>query len=180
LFIDDLASARRAIDIIVHQGEGLADHHWADPARQELTHYAKLLRMADGYGSIGPIRPLPIDPRTAGYPEHARSPVILFNAVYRALFHVLDALYRPGGSQGALVGVLYLLMTEVMGQLARHITAIPAGDGAVCGPTFEFVDLGREPVASLVALATGAAVTDPDLAGVVAPLLEPDSLAALR
>src|SRR3989304_1995762 len=59
VFVDDLASARRAIEIIVHQGEGLADHRWADPGHRELTHYAKLVRIPQGPTPPGPAPPVP-------------------------------------------------------------------------------------------------------------------------
>jgi hypothetical protein len=177
MFVGDLESARRAIDIIVHQGEGLTDDQWADPGRQELTHYAKLLRMLDAFPSIGPIRRLPTDPRSAGYPDRARSAANLFAAVYRSLFHVLDALYRPGGSQSALVGTLYLVMADIMGPLARHLTSIDIGDGTVAGPTFELIDLGPDPVGGLSTLATG--IIDPAVADILAPLMKDGALAPL-
>ena len=180
VFVDDLATASRAIEIIVHQGEGLADHRWADPGHRELTHYAKLVRIADGTTPLGPVRPVRTDPRTADFPAELRPISDLFNAVYRALFHVLDALYRPGGVQSELVGTLYLLMADIMGPLARHLTTMPLGDGTLAGPTFEWINLGSDPVASLARLASEVAATEPRLAETVAPLLTGDSLSALR
>ncbi len=180
MFVDDLASARRAIEIIVHQGEGLADYRWADPAHQELTHYAKLVRIVDGTTALGPIRPVRTDPRAADFPAHIRPISDLFNASYRALFHVLDALYRPGGHQGRLVGDLYLLMADTMGPLARHLTSVPLADRTVASPTFEPVDLGPDPVGRLLSLASEVATIEPALAETLAPLLSSDALRALK
>ena len=57
--------ARAAIDVIVHQGEGLNDSKWADEAHQELTHFAKFLQIAEGTSPIGSLRPLPVNPSAA-------------------------------------------------------------------------------------------------------------------
>ncbi len=48
ILIHDAASADEALEIIVHQGEGLGHDRWADPSHQELTHYAKLRRLVAG------------------------------------------------------------------------------------------------------------------------------------
>jgi hypothetical protein len=177
--VDDLASARRAIDVIVHQGEGLTDHRWADPRGRELTHYAKLQRLVEDSGRIGAVLPLPIDPRRADWPADVRPLVDLFDACYRALFHVLDALYRPGGSQSALVGVLYLLMADVMAPLAHHLTTIRVSDGHVAAPTFERSDLGPEPLLALVRLAEAAVAAHPSVGDIVSPLLDASALGPL-
>lgn len=55
MLIDDLDSAIEAIEIIIHQGEGLSDVRWADPAHQELTHYYKLVKITDN-GMLGKVR----------------------------------------------------------------------------------------------------------------------------
>jgi hypothetical protein len=177
--VEDLVSARQAIEIIVHQGEGLAEDRWADPAHQELTHYAKLVRIIDGTTALGPVRPVRTDPRSADYPAGVRPISDLLNGTYRALFHVLDALYHPGGHQAALVGVLYLLMADILGPLARHLTTMPLGDGTVASPTFEAVDIGSDPAAALARLAAEVAATEPALAATVAPLLDGHALGAL-
>ena len=179
VLVTDAASARVAIDVIVHQGEGLGEHRWADPAHQELTHYAKLVRIADGTVPLGPVLQVRTDPRSADYPHLARRISDLANGTYRALFHVLDALYRPSDEKGHLVGLLYQLMTGTLGPLARHLTTVPLGDGTVAAPTFEPVDLGPDPVGILATLASEVAAAEPALAGAVAPLLAGGSLRAL-
>jgi len=172
MLIHDVASARAAIDVIVHQGEGLTDVQWADPGHQELTHYAKLLRIADGTSPAGQLRPLRVNPRATDYPSSVRPLSDLFNAVYAAVFVILDELYRPSPKKGALVGRLYRTMSIVLGPLARRLTTLPLDDGTVAGPTFEWFDLGTDPSATLAALARQVADGHPDLADAVAPLLE--------
>jgi hypothetical protein len=179
VLVTDVESARQAIDVIVHQGEGLGEHRWADPDHQELTHYAKLVRIADGEVPLGAVRPVRTDPRAADYPEPTRRIADLANATYRSLFHVLDALYRPGDEKGLLVRPLYHLMSGVLGPLSRHLTSIDLGDGTVAAPTFEHVDLGPDPAGTLASLAAEVAALEPALAGTVAPLLDGRALGPL-
>ncbi|MCU0506514.1 MAG: ferritin-like protein [Chloroflexi bacterium] len=174
--ITDLASAREAIEIIVHQGEGLGAHRWADPAHQELTHYAKLRRIADGTVPIGDVLPVRTDPRAADYPEDVRRLAVLANASYRALFHVLDDLYRPIEDKGFHVRALYDLMKHVLAPLARHLTTIDLGDGTVASPTFEPVDLGADPRRTLREMAIEVAAAEPALAETVSSLIDGSAL----
>jgi hypothetical protein len=179
VLVTDLASAREAIEVIVHQGEGLGDHRWADPSHQELTHYAKLARIGHGTVPIGAVLPVRTDPRSADYPPHVRAVSDLTNATYRALFHVLDALYRPDADRRPLVRALYGLMTGTLGPLARHLTTMPLGDGSVAAPTFELVDLGDRPAATAARMAATAVEADSTIAAIVAPLLDGSTLAPL-
>jgi hypothetical protein len=172
MLIDGPPAARAAIDVIVHQGEGLSDDRWADPGHQELTHYAKFLELVAGVVPIGAVRPLPENPRATDYPPDARLVSDLFNAVYASLFVLLDALYEPRPKKGGLVGRLYTAMTGVMAPVGRELGTIPIGDGFVAGPTFEPFDLGADPAARLADLAATVAAQRPSLAASLAPLLE--------
>lgn len=173
MLVDGLASARAAIDVIVHQGEGLDDTHWADPGQQELTHYAKLLRIADGTSPIGGLRPMRTNPRTDEYPAQVRPLSDLFNASYAAAFLLLDALYSDRLKKGGLVNRLYTLMTHVLAPIARRLSELPLGDGTVAGPTFEWFDLGPEPAVRLAGLAAVVAGDHPGLIDeALTPLLE--------
>jgi hypothetical protein len=67
-------------------------------------------------------------------------------------------------------------MVDVMGALARRLTVMPIGGDLVAGPTFERVELGSNPVDTLAALATDAVRAAPDVAWVVAPLLDREAL----
>jgi hypothetical protein len=166
LLVSDVASARAAIDVIVHQGEGLRDEKWADPEHRELTHYAKLLRIHDGEVSIGAVRPTLVNPRRADLPAPARPVADLFNALNTYLYLTLDAIFSLTDHRGALVDRLYRIMSELLAPTARHLMTLPGGDGHVAGPTFELYVLGPEPKAELAALAAGVALDHPTLSNV--------------
>lgn len=138
--VRDLATADEAIEVIVHQGEGLSDERWADPSHAELTHYYKLLQIRDGDSPLGEVRPVPTDPRTDDYPEPLRPVSDLFNLAYRSLYLLLDELLGPAPDKGPLVGELYRVMTQVMSPLAGFLVRQPIGDGLVAAPTFEVVE----------------------------------------
>ena len=162
--VTSLASARAAIDIIIHQGEGLSDERWADPAHQELTHYYKLRQILDGISPLGPVRPLPTDPRTLDYPAELQPVSHLFNAAYRYMYVLLHQLMQPSGTKSATVDELYLVMTRVMTPLARHLVCQPIGDGLMAAPTFEVVELPEtDPRGYLAGQAGAVAVTWPQL-----------------
>lgn len=171
-FIDDVESACAAIEVIVHQGEGMSDAKWADPSHQELTHYHKLSRIARGKTPLGRVRETLVNPTTAQLPPVARSASDLFNATYRYLYVTMDDLFGPTADKGALVGRLYALMSGALSMLALYLTSIPAGDGKVAGPTFEIYEFGdADPLASLRELAATAIVEHPELTP-VAELIE--------
>ena len=172
VMVTDLASAREAIEVIVHQGEGLGEHRWADPSHQELTHYAKLRRIADGKVAIGPVLPVRTDPRVADYPADVARVATLANASYQAIFLVLHALYEPMDDKSLLVRPLYGLMKHVLAPLARHLGTRDLGDGTVASVTFEPVDLGPEPARTLADMATEVAQAEPALAKAVQPLID--------
>jgi hypothetical protein len=170
LLVDDLDSACHAIEVIVHQGEGLSESRWADQSHHELTHYAKLLSIMDGTSPLGQVLPLPTDPRTAQYPEHLQAVSHLFNAAYRVVALLLDELYSPVPAKAPLVDELYLVMGRVMGPLARWLVRQPLGEG-VAAPTFEVVEVPSPAREHLRALAADVARTYPELADVHAALL---------
>jgi hypothetical protein len=182
VLVSDVASARAAIEVIVHQGEGLRDEKWADAEHRELTHYAKLLRIDAGEVPIGAVRPATINPRRGDLPPSAWPAVDLFNALNAYLYLTLDALFRPGEHRGGLIGRLYRLMSEMLAPTARYLMTIPAGSGRVAsrarvkeprstaGPTFEPFALGPDPKAQLAEMSAAAAAGHPAL-GPVADVL---------
>ena len=170
VLVSDAASARAAIEIIVHQGEGLRDEKWADPEHRELTHYRKLLQLHHGEVPIGTVRPALVDPRVSALPAEVRPVAVLFNALNSYLFLTLDEIFRPGAEQGRLVGRLYRVMEKLLSPTGRYLMTLPVGGGAVAGPTFEPHRLGPDPKAELAALAAKVAVDHPAL-GHVAELL---------
>ena len=173
VLIEDLASAVSAIEIVVHQGEGLSDEKWADPDHQELTHYYKFLRLVDGTSPIGDLHPAPLNPRTADFPAAVRPASDLFNAAYRYLYFTLDELFGPVAEKGPLVGWVYTLMSAVLGPLANYLMQQPTGNGGMCRPTFEVFEFSEEPRCGLGELAAMVRQEHPglaDIAGTVAGL----------
>jgi hypothetical protein len=170
LLVDDRDSAYRAIEVIVHQGEGLSESRWADDSRRELTHYYKLLSILDGTSPIGEVLPVPTDPRTTDYPVALQPVSHLFNGTYRFVALLLDELYSPVTDKSALVGELYRMMTQVMGPLARWLVRQPV-PGGVAAPTFEIVDVPRPARQYLATAAAEVAATHPELRPVHEALL---------
>jgi len=167
MLIDDLASARAAIEVIVHQGEGLSDERWADPEHKELTHFHKLLQITEGISPLGRVVPVRRNPKTAGYPEQLRPVSDLFNALYRGLFLVLDRIFAPDSNQSRAVGVLYLLMADVMSQLASFLVSQQLDDGDFAGPTFEVFEFREgSPLDEVIAMAEQVAHMHPELSTV--------------
>ncbi len=157
--ITNIEAANEAIHVIIHQGEGVSDAKWADPSHQELTHYYKFLRIAQGVASVGELAAMPDNPRGAEYPEDIRLVSDLFNASYRYVYFVMHDIFKADTDRDALIGQLYTLMTEVMSPLGHHLVASPF-NGGVGAPTFEVYDFGdtnpRERLASLAAAVTAA------------------------
>ena len=166
VLIEDQASADEAIEIIVHQGEGLSDDRWADPSHQELTHYHKLLQIAEGTSPLGEVRPLLTNPKVAELPEEARPVADLFNALYRYTILTLDELFQVSDDKGALVDRLYALMENALTPVARYLTEMAAEDGKMAGPTFEVHHFSGDPVAELRSMAAEVAEQHPTLAPV--------------
>ncbi len=164
--IDGEQSAVDAIEVIVHQGEGLSDDRWADPSHQELTHYYKLLKIYDGESPLGDVIPMRTNPTTDSFPEEVRPVSDLFNAAYRYIYLLMDRMFGPEEDKGPLVDDLYGLMTQVLSPVAHRLRSIPCGDGEFAGPTFEVYEFAGDPVGELAAMSTAVAATHPDLSSV--------------
>lgn len=178
--VTDRESANRAIDTIVHQGEGYRDHEYADPGHHEQTHYYKFKQIADGTHPIGETRPVPTNPTTADYPEHLRPASDLFNACYSYLYVLMEALYSPidPETKEDLITELYVVMVAGLRPLARFLTRQPIdGDGsdgaaAHAAPTFEFYDFEGDPTEELHRLADAVCDYNPELAHVHGALVQ--------
>ena len=144
VLVDGPESAKAAIEVIVHQGEGLSTERWADPAHQELTHYFKLLQISDGTSPLGAVRPVRPNPRTADFPEALRPVSDLFNASYRHLFFILDDLFGPMEDKDARVKHMYAVMAGAMSQLALVLVRQPISSTEVAAPTFEIYEFGSD------------------------------------
>ena len=137
MLVKDLDSACAAIEVVVHQGEGVSDERYADPSHQELTHFYKFEQIADGISSLGRVHPALVNPKTADLPPAIRPVSDLVNALYRFLYLTLHELYQPGADKGPLVDRLYRVMSGLLGPAARYLMGQPVGGGLVAGPTFE-------------------------------------------
>lgn len=164
MLLHDVESALAAIEIIVHQGEGLSTERWADPAHQELTHYFKLLQIADGVSPLGQVFPVRANPRSDDYPPALQPVSELFNATYRYVFLVLADLFAPTEQKSDSVAVLYRLMADTMSTLAHFLVRQDLGDGTHAAPTFEIWEFGEDPKVELRVLADAVNTAYPDVA----------------
>ena len=160
--ITDLETAFEAIDIIVHQGEGLSTERWADPTHQELTHFFKLQDIADGTSPLGAVRSVPTDPTVGDYPDDVRQVADCFNAVYRYTFLLMDRIFSGGTDQGARVGALYSCMAGVLAPVAEYLVTLPI-PGGVAAPTFEVWEFADDPDGELRAMASDLRAAHPGL-----------------
>ncbi|WP_224447191.1 ferritin-like domain-containing protein [Haloprofundus salilacus] len=172
----DRETATRAVETIVHQGEGYRDAEYADPDHHEQTHYYKFKQIADGMHPLGETRPVPTNPRFAEYPEHLRPAADLFNACYSYLYVLLDGLYSPVDpeTKDDLVLELYGVMMAAMRPLARWLTRQPLDDGGAehAAPTFEFYRFDGDPTEELHRLADKVTDRNPELAHVRGALVQ--------
>jgi CDGSH-type Zn-finger protein/truncated hemoglobin YjbI len=151
--VTDLASAQRAIDEILEQGEGPRGH-WQD------AHFGQFVEILDEYQQLvaaspdfDPVRPvvaanvrpherdtgvrLITDPLTARVAD-------LFNVGYEILLQAMERFFAHTGESDAqlktLADVTIGLMSRVLRPLGDLITTLPAGPdypGRTAGPTFE-------------------------------------------
>jgi rubrerythrin len=164
LLIHDLVSAVDAIEIIIHQGEGLSDDRWADPAHQELTHYNKLLEIFEGRSPPGDVVPVRRNPTTASYPEEIAVVSDLFNALYRGVYLILGQIFGGTSEQQRSVGLLYVVMGDLMSRTARFLVQQDLDDGSFAAPTFEYYEFsGGSAVDEVRALADRAGIHFPDM-----------------
>jgi len=152
--VTDLASARRAIDTILDQGEGLTSGEW------RTAHFGQFVNVLDEYQQMreadpgfDPVRPViaanvrppqrdievPVitDPLTARVAD-------LFNVGYEILLQVFYRYFahteETDAQLKALADASVNLMVAVLQPLANVITTLPAGpghEGKTAGPSFE-------------------------------------------
>ncbi len=163
LLIHDRASADEALEIIIHQGEGVSDERWADPSHQELTHFRKFQQLADGTTAIGRTWPVLSNPRTADLPQGLQGVSDLFNALYGLVFLTMDDLFSGSGDQEASIGRLYGLMSRCLAPTARHLVRQPVGESMTAGPTFEVYRFEGDPYVETATLAASVTRDHPEL-----------------
>jgi hypothetical protein len=149
----DLASARRALDTILEQGEG-ARGHWETAHFgqfvQILAEYRDMLAANPAFDPVRPVRfatvrrcehddsvPLIGDPVTARCAD-------LFNVSYEILLQILERYFahteETDAQLSTLANAAVTLMAGVLEPLGELITTLPVGPeypGRNAGPSFE-------------------------------------------
>jgi hypothetical protein len=170
ILIHDRETAQQALEVIIHQGEGVGADRWADPGHRELTHFHKFEQLERGATDIGETWPVLTNPTTAALPDRLRGASDLFNACYGLILVTLGELFSGSGDQNRLIGRLYGLMSDCLTPTARYLVRQPVDGHASAGPTFEPFPLGADPWAQTIELASTAEKDHPELAEVAARL----------
>jgi hypothetical protein len=151
--VTDLASARRALDTILEQGEG-ARGHW------ETAHFGQFVeilyeyrRMRSANAAFDPVRPVMFATVRRGERDDS-IPLIgdrvtslctdLFNVSYEILLQILERYFahteETDAQLGTLASAALTLMGGVLRPLGDLITTLPVGPehpGRNAGPSFE-------------------------------------------
>ena len=151
--VTDLASAQRALDTILEQGEG-ARGHW------ETAHFGQFVeilvdyrRMLSANAAFDPVRPVMFAVVRRGERDDS-IPVIgdhvtslctdLFNVSYEILLQILERYFAHTEETDAQLGTLANAAARLMGGVLRPlgdlITTLPVGPehpGRNAGPSFE-------------------------------------------
>ncbi|GAA1905111.1 ferritin-like domain-containing protein [Streptantibioticus ferralitis] len=167
VLVHNLKTAKDALKIIVEQGEGIdpdkpsvpIDPLKPIPGLDELPHYTKFKRIADGVEPLGPVWALPTDPCAKMYDGDAAVKAVntLFNAMYCYVLHMLDVMYHTPwkdvepGKHSKRYGLERTFMSAMQGVLVTVAdmmvaTRTTVGDLAVqynAAPTFEYHKLPK-------------------------------------
>jgi CDGSH-type Zn-finger protein/truncated hemoglobin YjbI len=152
--VTDLASAQRAIDTILEQGEG-ARGHWESAHFgqfvQILAEYRQMTADNPGFDPVRPVLPAKVrrgerDDETVpliGDPNTARV-TDLFNVAYEVLLQGLERYFahteETNEQLGTLADMTIALMLRALKPLGELITTLPVGPehpGRTSGPSFE-------------------------------------------
>ena len=161
IVVRDLPSALAAIATIVEQGEGSdpGDDEVplmpASPAvgLDELSHYAKFARIAEGVDEIGQTWSVPSNPRTSDFDGPIRALAELFDAAYCYVLCMIDSLYaksrntvKPSeqspryGMERTFIAAMGGVLYPIADVLVRHPAKQPETNAA---PTFGFYEFDR-------------------------------------
>jgi rubrerythrin len=165
--VTDVASAQRAIEIIIEQGEGTSQSPLDPEDPGDLAHYYRFAEIANGhrlvpnpdagpdtppdqrYSYTGPVipfdaggvYPLPKDPKAANYPEGslARNLCDTFNYTYTSLLKSLHTVFN--GQPDTLptaIGLMWSLQEQFL-EMARQPADPKNPHGPVIAPSFEYL-----------------------------------------
>ena len=151
--VTDLASAQRALDTILEQGEGARGHWEAAHFGQFVDILGEYRRMLSANAAFDPVRPVMFATVRRG--ERGDSiPLIgdrvtalctdLFNVSYEILLQILERYFahteETDAQLGTLANAAVTLMGGVLRPLGDLITTLPVGPehpGRNAGPSFE-------------------------------------------
>jgi hypothetical protein len=147
--VTDLITALEAMRTIVEQGEGVDPHRATVPldpvspktGLDELSHYAKFRRIAEGVDGIGEVWPVPTDPKVDDYEGPVRLLAELANAAYCYVLCLIDAIYAAtsdtikAGERSERYGLERSFIAAMGGLLFPIADVLVHNDAA---PTFEF------------------------------------------
>ena len=144
--VRDLATAQRAIEEIVEQGEGTSQSEY-DP-EGELAHYWKFKTLVDDPSSLGTVYPMAKDPKAQSLPAGPlRRLSQLFNDCYGLLLRKLTAVV---GGQPDQILTAVQLMQNVLRPVAVLLMQTPLQPGyperGNAGPSFEYSTTGQEEI----------------------------------
>ncbi|MEY9894252.1 hypothetical protein ABIA31_007938 [Catenulispora sp. MAP5-51] len=166
IVITDLPTALEALKVVVEQGEGIDPENATvpidpvnpTPGLDELSHYARFLRIQQGIEPIGDVRNILTDPKISDFKEPAVGLAKLFNAAYCYTLAMLDKLYNlPATLTAETTSPRYHLertfisaMSGMLYPIADLLMQTPAtkppqdGPPQCAGPTFEYYDFPSE------------------------------------
>ncbi|MFC5720428.1 ferritin-like protein [Streptomyces gamaensis] len=191
VIVHGLKSAQDAMKIIVEQGEGIDPKNPSVPINplkpipglDELPHYTKFKRIADGIEPLGFVHNVPTDPKSGMYDPKvnpgAHAINELFNAAYCYTMHMIDVIYDTSWKDLApnkpskryhLERTFIALMQGVLVTVAETMVAstLESELGVITnpGPTFEFYQLPpADKKAHLIELCEEAMRHFPELGG---------------
>jgi CDGSH-type Zn-finger protein/truncated hemoglobin YjbI len=151
--VTDLASAKRAIDAILEQGEGPRGH-WQN------AHFGQFVEILDEYRQMNAANPAfaPVRPVIAANVRPAQPPAQMpmitdpqtsrvtdvFNVGYEIMLQIFERFFahteETDDQLKVLADTTVAIMFQVIGPLASLITTLPAGPeypGRTAGPSFE-------------------------------------------
>jgi hypothetical protein len=143
VIVTDLASAERAIEIIVDQGEGNKSP-WDDPDHLEKAHFTVFSELKDG-DQKWEVYPTLTDPTTIAYLDTYKDRRIyqvsvVFDAAYCFLLLTIEKLWtieKDDVRHKLVLGNMFSIMMGVLAPLAKFLVQQPVGyEGKVASACF--------------------------------------------
>ena len=117
------------------------------PGMEELSHYSKFRRIAEGIDLIGPTWPVPTDPKADMFDGDVADLARLFDAAYCYVLCLVDSIYEASrktslpcrrspryGLERTFIGAMGGLLFPIADLLVRT----PTAPGQHAGPTFGY------------------------------------------